>query len=175
MRALVDVDGTLWSLYDVLLPILHEKYGVPLELPTEWDFYKTYMTDSQFYKCVDEAHDEQWYSEPFVGAPELFGLLKNYNVEAIVASHRNPRFNSDLAEWLARHYMQPVSGIYTGYDKRFLIRECQIVIDDSPSTIAYVQSLGIRSLAIRWPWNAETTAVLFGDLPEMNRWLEAEL
>ena len=176
-RAIIDVDGTLWDLHEVLLPILHERRReIPIEIPKSWDFYAPYMTDKEFYQCVDEAHAKQGDYEPFDGARDLFKLFYDYNIEVIVASHRNSKFLEELTYWLHSRELRPIAGVYTGYAKKELFRYGDIVIDDSPTTMRFAISMGCKSLAIRWPWNVEIPgSLLFGDLPEMVRWLKVEL
>lgn len=176
MRCIVDVDGTLWDLHPLLIPMLNDQYGTSFDMHNRtWNFYEDQITDEQFYRVVDLAHLRQFERSAFEGAIELFAVLAKAKLEVIVASHRNADTLPRLVYWLDREDLVPFSGVYAGYDKKFLMAPGDLVIDDNPCTIQYAIATGCKVLSLRWPWNTETAAVLFDNLHEMVEWLEVEL
>ena len=169
-RAIVDVDGTLWDFHTRLGEVLNELYEIPSGLAVksvEWDWHKKFITDEQFFHAVDLVHDDQQSSEPYDHATELFDVLDYCGFETIVASHRRPQRAADLAAWITLHVSDKWSGMYAGNDKKFLIRERNLVIDDNPQTIAYAVAVGAKSYTLKWKWNENTEADRYSNLKIM--------
>lgn len=154
-RAIVDMDGTLVDLHTPLIKVFRTFYPqIPAEPSTDWDWYKDYgITDAQFYTVVDLLHRTQHDTPPLPGARELFMVLNQRGFEIIVASHRQNGSAPALGRWLAKNGLEPYSGLYTGFDKKFLIRAGDIVIDDAPSTIKYAIDKFAFPVYLGWPWN----------------------
>ena len=173
-RAVVDADNTIWDLQAPLRKMLRSFYpDIPKVISPEWNWYKQFMTDEAFYAAVDAIHQLQINYLPLPGANELFITLNLYHYEIFIASHRRNGAAPALARWLEKHGLEPYSGIYTGPDKRFLIRAGDLVIDDAPDTIRYAHEVGADVVYLNWPWNSgcpgRGSMSLFGVIDDVNR------
>ena len=166
-HCILDCDNILWPLASYMQPIFVAKFGVPAELSSEWNWYKEWMSEADFYGVVDEAHSRQLEHQPFDGAAELFEALDESGYQIIVASHRNHRAAADLAAWITFNLSDKWSGVYTGPDKHWLIQKGDLVIDDAPHTIAYANSVGAEPWTLIWPWNESSAARKFKNLHDM--------
>lgn len=177
-RALVDVDSTLWAFDDVIMPLLVSEYGVPPDADKrEWEWYRPYMSDEQFYRMVDVVKDLQIRYPPFRGADDLFRLLPELGYEFIVATNHPGRYAAaKLVVWLSKYLPSTWSGVYAGKSKLFLIDKGMLVIDDAPKTIKFAHLSEANSVFLNFPWN-ESVAALghgFGNLKEMVEWLRTQ-
>ena len=156
-RIIVDVDGTLWDLHTPLIKALSESHpGFPTEMPTEWNWFQSYISNAQFAAMVRRIHDVQYAFRPFDGAAYLFDVLaKHTDLEIFVASHRDRNTASTLSGWLQDNRCYPYSCLYTGPDKLDFLRSGDIIIDDAPKTILNSIALGADVYYLEHPWNAE--------------------
>lgn len=154
-RVIVDVDGTLVDFHRPLQKLLRKLHpDVPKELPSEWNWFDSYMTNKEFYDACNIVHGIQMRGhKPLPGAYNLFKMLADFDVEVIVASHRRKDMAPKMAQWLYRHHLVPWSGVYTGNNKHPLFNMYDIVIDDAPHTIEYAKSIGATPVWLDWPWN----------------------
>ena len=167
-RVIVDVDGTLWDLHTPLNKLLAKLYpGFPPDLPTDWNYFESYITKDQFYAAVDVVHKTQSDYPAFVGAGYLFNVLSQLDLEIVVASHRAPNTAHLLARWLNENDLEPCSILYTGNDKKPFIRQGDIVIDDAPATIQYALANGASSYYLSWPWNEKEAGSSHANLYEL--------
>lgn len=175
--AIVDVDDTLWNFSEPLLKILHERHGLPEKLNRDWNWYLEYgITERQFKRAIEYAHEAQALYEPFPGALELFAYLDKSGREVVVASHRPRQKAPGLVRWLERRRLEPYSGVYCGASKEFLIEAgpTTLVVDDKPATINYAAGLGAIVITIAYPWNAGTLATYRAkNMRDLVRWLRA--
>lgn len=155
MKVVVDVDGTLVDFHTPLRKLLRQLYPqIPDVVSNDWNWYKEYITDKQFYTVCDTVQLIQMRSHaPMGGALSLFVMLKMRGAEVFVATHRKPTYAPALVRWLAKYNLEPYSLVYTGFDKLPLITEGCIVIDDAPDTIEYTRSVGAMPVWLTWPWN----------------------
>ena len=84
-----------------------------------------------------------------------------------MASHRNHQAAADLAAWITFNISDKWSGVFTGPDKHWMIGEGDLVIDDSPHTIKYANSMGAQAWTLAWPWNEGSVARKFRNLYDM--------
>ena len=170
MRAIVDVDGTLVDLHTPLMELLSRLYPeIPndLEITADWNWYKKYITDEQFYTAVDVLHELQLHQPPFHGADMLFKILNKHQFEIIVASHRKPNTAHILSAWLIKNKLAPFSGVFTNYNKLDLIQDGCMVIDDAPKTIDYALQRGCSVFYLNWPWNKDKGGQGVSDLYQL--------
>lgn len=177
MKAILDVDGTLWDFHNPLIKNLHYHFPrMPTKLPTEWDWFKEYMTNEEFSNVVFDTHVEQVGYIAFPGADLLLKILNEKNIEVIIASNRDNALIYRLAKWLSTNKIGPIDGIYAGRDKHFLIGRGDLVIDDNPNTIKYASSIVAGSLCLKWPWNACVSdlpyVARFDGLYDMAKWID---
>lgn len=179
-RAILDVDGILWSLWDSFVsPALHKKYGVPMIEPTSWNFHQQWCTDEQFMAEVHLAHRLQITVPPFEGAAELFAILDAKGFEVVVASHRAKQTASVLQKWLNKYGLAPYSGTYCGSSKHFLMQSGDLIIDDAPHTMLHAASIAATSLTLNYEYNKEAIAQVgahgFATLGGMVTWIKSNI
>ncbi len=154
-RAIVDVDGTLWSLTARIRKLAKDMWDIEMDEPDSWNAHRKHMTDDEFYILVRAAHASQLYGSPYFGAYSLFDALNKQGYEVIVASHRTPQTAHYLVKWLQHNGLEPYSGVYTGVDKHFLIRPEDLVIDDAPHTIEHVVRMGAKAIGLTYRYNRD--------------------
>jgi len=177
MKAILDVDGILWDFHRPLFNKLSKRFsGLPKSLPAEWNWFRKYMTDQEFYDCVFDTHVEQVGYSVFPGTDLLLHVLDEKNIEVMIASNRDSALIYNLSRWLYTNRVAPISGIYAGYDKSFLIERGDLLIDDNPGTIRYASSIRAASLTLKWPWNNEVKdlpyVARFDSLYFMAKWVD---
>lgn len=178
---MVDVDSTL---YDFTTPEFMALKTVNPDIPNpaqiaEWNWYKPYFTDDQYFEAVNYVHLHQAEFPPFEGAKELLEtLLKRYNV--MIATHRLPTYSAELRDWLEK-YELPCTDIYCDTKTKlgcFEYAWYEYIIDDCPATLLRAPHHGVRGLSIRYPWNkhldGERSIYLFDNLIEINQFFKGK-
>jgi hypothetical protein len=152
-RAIVDVDNTLWNFWTPLKELLQQDFPILDTMPEKWDWYTDWgVTDKEFYGAVAAIRSQQANYKPFFGAMEFLLSLHGAGLYVTIATHREPEGRQILNQWLDTHHLYH-DALYVGWDKKPLIDEDCIVIDDSPATLEWAINHGAVALGFRYPWN----------------------
>lgn len=153
---IVDVDSTM---YDFLTP-LYQKLRVikpdvthPMAVNT-WGKYIEEVGSKEFYRIVNQIHEEIRLLEPFRGIKPLLDLFWCEGYTIVVATHRLPTLKQSLVEWLDHHQIH-YDGIFCDTSKKtdLFNEETYLVIDDCPATIRTAIEKGIPVWTIRYNYN----------------------
>jgi hypothetical protein len=161
MRIAVDIDSTLHHHWDVLSDISMRRFGVKLPYEEQLTWGHTRLRQEQLEVCVRESHSDERIlaGVPYPGA-----------VEAIRAWHTRGHFVQVLsqpetesihprratASWLQAIGL-PFDDLQcpTERVKLCLLEGIELLIDDSPLSIAGALERGIAAATITHPWNEE--------------------
>ena len=164
MRALVDIDDTLWSMSGTLYKKLKKVNDnvPPISKWKTWEFHKTYMDNKKFYDVVQEIHMKQYLYSPYNGSCDLLYVLYRLGYEIIIASHRNLDTTSSTKRWLEKHLLY-YDTLHISWNKEVLLDKVDLIIDDGP-IIQKCKEMGKTVVALKKPWNEESDIPLFDDL-----------
>ena len=179
--AIVDIDSILWSMdapwYKELIKI-NPECPYPGKLPI-WDFYKGYISDSDFKKTIDIIHMQQDKYPCFVDAPELTNMLHDAGFYVKIASHRTAKSKEATATWLHNNNIY-YDELHTVDNKYFLLDDATLFIDDSPYSQEYALNKNITVFSLVYPYNKHVEGVYFYDnlkdlIKNLRIWLELEI
>jgi hypothetical protein len=166
-KAIVDIDGILWSMGPTWDKVIKRDYP---ECPmpghgkngekAKWKFYDGYMTEEQMQKTVLEVHMRQPEFQSFQSAGRLTKSLTRAGYHVTIASHRNPITKAPTEEWLKLRDI-PYDDIYIGMDKHFLLDDADLFIDDSPLSQKIALDKGVEVFSIQYDYNEHMEGVNF--------------
>lgn len=173
MRAIVDIDNTLWDFASVLyLSLKRLNPSVPApESWTRWDFFKDYVSAEDFYNTIEGIHMRQDEFGAYDDARGFLTNLKKLGFSIIIASHRVKESERPTLSWLRKNGLI-FDELHISYDKSVLFSKDAIVIDDSPFVLGKAKSKGLLSMGLEFPWNREGGFLLFKNLREMGTYIE---
>ena len=158
-KAVVDIDNTLWHFCDALyerLSVINKAVPNP-DNWVEWDFWKNYCSENDFFKAIKEIHLSQDDSrhQPYPESQSFLRDLKENGYHIIIASHRSPESFNQTKRWLKTHNLF-FDEIHLSYDKTVLIdTNCAAVVDDTPYVLKRATETGIKAAGLLFPWNRE--------------------
>lgn len=173
MKAIVDIDNTLWDFASVLylsLKNLNPLVPEP-EYWTRWDFFKDYVSVEEFYKTIEEIHLRQDEFGTYDGAQEFLRGLKKMGFTIIIASHRVKESERATVNWLEKNSLI-YDDLHISYDKTVLFSDDAIVIDDSPFVLEKAKIRGLTCTGLIFPWNRGRGFLLFKNLKEITSFIE---
>jgi uncharacterized protein len=164
MRIAVDVDSTLHHYWDVLSDVSMRRFGVELPYEEQLTWGLTRLRPEQLEVCVRESHSDERIlaGVPYPGAVETvrewhvrghFVQILNY-WDPARPKRVHPR--AATAAWL-RAIGLPFDDLRCVSKRVELCVEegIELLIDDSPMTIARALERGIVAATIMHPWNEE--------------------
>jgi hypothetical protein len=161
MRIAVDIDSTLHHYWDQLSEIARRRFGVDLPYEQQLTWGITVLDREQVYACVQETHRPEHVlaAVPYPGAVETIRAWHADGHFIHVTSHRTTDAHDATARWLERIGL-PYDELYCSWDKVSRCREIgiELLIDDSPVTLARAAEAGITPATIEHPWNRELCA-----------------
>ncbi len=163
-KAIVDIDGILWSLG----PVWHRelvKINPDCPFPGEngdWYFYSDYMSDEEARAAVKAVHMEQDKYRAFPGAHYLTDAIRRTGTRVVIASHRDVDSRDATVKWLNKHNIY-FDELYVGPNKHHYFEDgsVRLVIDDAPKTQELAVDMGIPVFSIRYPYNKHMEGVIF--------------
>jgi hypothetical protein len=182
VRIAVDVDSTLHHYWDQLAAVAKRRFGVDLSYDTQHTWRITALRPEQVQVCVAETHREASVlaADPYPGAVEAITAWHDAGHFIQITSHRTPEAHAATARWLERIGLR-CDELYCSFDKvaRCLQIGIDVLIDDSPVTLAKAGEAGITPATILHPWNRELCdeedIVCGPDWPTLARRLEPVL
>jgi uncharacterized protein len=158
MRIAVDIDSTLHHHWDVVSDVSRRRFGValPYEEQLTWGF--TRLRPEQLEVCVRESHSDERIlgGIPYPGAVEAVRAWHERGHFVQVLSHPSASCQRATASWLEAIGL-PFDDLECPADRVGLcVRErIELLIDDSPLSIAGALEHGIRAATLVHPWNEE--------------------
>ncbi|MEM3265389.1 MAG: hypothetical protein QXH07_05495 [Thermoplasmata archaeon] len=151
---LVDIDNTLWDFGSALYQkIISNGYTVPPPAFWNWRFYTGVISQSEFLRLVHEVHLMQEEFKPFCDAVDFLHCIKLNRFHIVIASNRKADTYSATKSWLLANHLV-FDDLLISDDKRSSINSnIDVVVDDSPSVIAYSYRKHIRTTGLCYNWN----------------------
>ena len=139
--ALVDIDNILWNQTSVMYRKLKELYpSIPPSKTWGIDFYKQYMTDSEFKEFIKGIQLEQDKYKPFRDAQFFLEVIMfKLCYQVIVCSSRDEETRSVTERWLHDNKLSYDLLLFSeSWDKTHFIKpyNVQLVVDDHPHMLA---------------------------------------
>jgi hypothetical protein len=162
MDALIDVDSTLWN-FNSVIHKMHKDLGHNIPEVIFWnnyDYYKPYITDEEFYGIVHEIHLKQDLFSPFPDAAKFLKNLRLWGYNIVIATHREEDTMSPLKRWL-KSYNLIYDDIHVSWDKTELFNDSDLLIDDNPKLLleAY-EKYSLPCSGLLWPWNKSLSNII---------------
>jgi FMN phosphatase YigB (HAD superfamily) len=158
MRIAVDIDSTLHDYWEVLSEISVRRFGVELPYEEQLTWGLTRLRPEQLALCVKESHSEERIlaGVPYPGAVEAVRDWRERGHAVYVASNREADCHDATAAWLDAIGL-PFDGLLCCSQKleRCLELGVELLIDDSPMSIAGALERGLLAATITHPWNEE--------------------
>jgi hypothetical protein len=158
MRIAVDIDSTLHHHWDVISDVSMRRFGVKLPYEEQLTWGLTRLRPEQLEVCVRESHSDQRI---------LAGVPYKGAVETVRGWHADGHFVQLLsypAECCRRATAAWLEAIGLPFDDlqcptervEMCVREgIELLVDDSPLSIAGALEHGILAATITHPWNEE--------------------
>ncbi|MCX7857032.1 MAG: hypothetical protein N2513_03480 [Deltaproteobacteria bacterium] len=175
VQAIVDIDNTLWD----FAPILYKKLKLlnpsvpPPEKWDRWDFFKDYVSVSDFYRVIEEIHKRQDEYGVYPEAKDFLLGIKKLGYFVVIASHRTKESELPTLKWLKKHELI-FDELHLSYDKSILFEISSVVIDDSPFVLEKAKASGLLALGLEHPWNRQNNFLLFKNLMEILSFIEKQ-
>jgi hypothetical protein len=158
LRIAIDIDSTLHDYWPGFAAAARRRFGVELPYEQQVTWKVLPLRREQVRAVVHETHrdDNVLAAEPYPGAVEVIRGWKDAGHWILVASHRIAEAKTATAAWLERIGL-PYDELYCGFDKvsRCLETGIEVLIDDSPVTLAKALDAGITAATLVHPWNRD--------------------
>jgi uncharacterized protein len=160
MRIAVDIDSTLHHHWEIVSEVSRRRFGVALPYEEQLTWGLTRLRPEQLEVCVRESHSDERILAgiPYPGAVEAVRSWHERGHFVQVLSHPSASCRRATASWLEMIGLPfddlqcPEAEDRVGQCVRERI---ELLIDDSPLSIAGVLSHGIRAATLVHPWNEE--------------------
>jgi FMN phosphatase YigB (HAD superfamily) len=182
LRIAIDIDSTLHDYWPQLAHAAKKRFGVDLQYEQQLTWEIAALRREQVRVLVEETHKDVnvLAAEPYPGAVEAIRSWKEQGHFILIASHRHNRARGATTQWLERIGL-PYDELYCAFDKvgHCIQERIDLLIDDSPKTLARALDAGITAATLQHPWNrevCETEDILAArDWPELAAKLERVL
>jgi hypothetical protein len=183
MRIAIDIDSTLHHYWDELAGSAKRRFGVDLPYEHQHTWKITRLRDEQLRACIADTHSAQAIAraEPYPHAVEIVNAWHEAGHWIHVTSHRAEDCHAATGDWLAAIGLQ-FDDLHCSYDKvsRCIELDIDVLIDDSPITLARAIENGMVAATLVHPWNRdlceeEAEIVSAEDWPGLAEALEVRL
>jgi uncharacterized protein len=158
LRIAIDIDSTLHDYWPGFAEAARRRFGVDLAYEDQVTWEILQLRREQVRAVVHETHrdDNVLAAEPYPGAVEAIRAWKKAGHWILVASHRIPEAQGATGSWLDRIGL-PYDELYCGFDKvtHAIEGDVDVLIDDSPVTLAKALEAGMTVATLLHPWNRE--------------------
>lgn len=183
MRIAVDIDGVLADSVGALLPLMREKYGLPLypEIIKEYDFkLGKFNLGKELVALQKESREFVMCTPAVAGAAESLTRIELWptfvECEIVVVTARPAESVRATLDWLLQNDI-PYGEFWnlSGYERSTL--DCDVLIDDSAENILnFLVKTPAKAILFRQPWNRNceslTPFIDSGRLRVAESWLE---
>lgn len=162
----VDWNSTLQDQISEIIRQARIIYGVELALDdfNQWDAplgAKCGVTDQQFTRWAWTSPEIQREAQPYPGVADSLSALSQLGVRIhVITSTSNPGL---VVPWLDYHGI-PFDKVVFSNDKS--VEDFDVLVDDSPTTLARVTQAGRRAIRHAIPWNQHMAT-----FPALTHWL----
>ncbi len=173
--AIIDIDNTLWQFSDAFYLEL-KKINKDFPTPDQWctyDIWEGYCSVEAFIAAINTIHynqDSDRY-QPYPESKDFLSSLKENGFHIILASHRMKEMRQSTERWLADHRL-PYDELHLSLDKTVLFPNVDIVVDDSPLTLAKAIESGALGAGLLFPWNGAYSSNGFRLFQNLNEVLD---
>ena len=183
MRIAIDIDSTLHHYWDELAGAAKRRFGVALPYDHQHTWKISRLRDEQLRVCIADTHSDAAIARarPYPHAVEIVNAWREAGHWIHITSHRAEACHAATQAWLAAiglHY----DDLHCSHDKvsRCVELDIDVLIDDSPVTIARALENGMVAATLVHPWNRdmceeETEVVCGADWPDLAAALELRL
>jgi len=158
MRIAVDIDSTLHHHWGVVSDVSMRRFGVKLPYEEQLTWGLTRLRPEQLEVCVRESHSDERIlaGVPYQGAVETVREWHARGHFVQILSHPEVGCRRATAAWL-RAIGLPFDDLQCPSERlQLCVREgIELLIDDSPQSIAGALERGIVAATIVHPWNEE--------------------
>src|SRR5262245_36549343 len=161
MRIAIDIDSTLHHYWGELERAAHERYGVSVPYADQHTWTIPELDKSQLKHVIADTHADDAIARatPYPLAVETVNAWHDAGHWIHITSHRARTAGPATARWLddiGLHH----DDLHCSYDKLSRCRELDVdlLIDDSPDTLASALEAGIAVATLVHPWNRELCA-----------------
>jgi hypothetical protein len=158
MRIAIDIDSTLHHYWDELACSAKRRFGVDLPYEQQHTWKISRLRNEQLRAAIADTHSDDAIAraEPYPHAVETVTAWHDAGHYIHVTSHRAERCHPATARWLADIGLG-YDDLHCSYDKvaRCVELEIDVLIDDSPVTLARALEHGIIAATLVHPWNRE--------------------
>jgi uncharacterized protein len=158
MRIAIDIDSTLHHYWDELAIAAKRRFGVDLPYDHQHTWKISRLRDEQLRAAIADTHSDAAIARarPYSHAVETINAWHEGGHFIHITSHRAERCQPATERWLAAIGLQ-YDDLHCSYDKvsRCVELEIDVLIDDSPVTLARAMESGIVAATLVHPWNRE--------------------
>jgi uncharacterized protein len=158
MRIAIDIDSTLHHYWDELAIAAKRRFGVDLPYDHQHTWKISRLRDEQLRAAIADTHSDAAIgrARPYPDAVETINAWHESGHFIHITSHRAERCQPATERWLAAIGLQ-YDDLHCSYDKvsRCVELEIDVLIDDSPVTLARAMESGIVAATLVHPWNRE--------------------
>jgi hypothetical protein len=158
LRIAIDIDSTLHDYWPQFAEAAKRRFGVDLAYDQQVTWEVAQLRAEQVRVLVHETHkpDNVLAAKPYPQAVETIRGWKDGGHWILIASHRVPDAQEATSTWLERIGL-PYDELYCGFDKvaHAVDAGIDVLIDDSPKTLARALEQGMTVATLLHPWNRE--------------------
>ena len=183
MRIAIDIDSTLHHYWDELADAAKRRFGVDLPYDHQHTWRISRLRDEQLRACISDTHSDAAIAraQPYPHAVDIVNAWHDGGHWIHVTSHRAAACHPATETWLTAIGVD-YDDLHCSYDKvgRCVELDIDVLIDDSPITLARAIENGMVAATLVHPWNRdlceeEAEIVSAPDWPGLAAALEARL
>lgn len=155
MIILLDMDGVLADF--VTRSVEVAKLPISSDLVSEWNYFKKYMSSSEFWQCIDNYEGFWENLDPHPWAYELVSLCKSFGSVYYASA---PALHHNCCEgkikWLRKHnFMSSKKNEFMfGPEKWLMARHGRVLIDDNEENVKNFTFAGGEGYLFPQNWNS---------------------
>jgi uncharacterized protein len=158
MRIAIDIDSTLHHYWDELAHAAKRRFGVALPYDHQHTWKITRLRDEQLRVCIADTHSDAAIARarPYPQAVETVNAWHEAGHWIHITSHRAEGCHAATRAWLAAIGLQH-DDLHCSFDKvsRCVELGVDVLIDDSPVTLARAMDNGLIAATLVHPWNRD--------------------
>ncbi len=157
-RIALDIDSTLHPYWDLLQRVVRERHGLELPYEEQYEWGISALDRATVVDCIEETHSDENIAAgvPYPGAVDTVREWREAGHWIHVTSHRRSVTRAATAGWLDAVGV-PYDDLHCSFDKvgRCVEIGIDVLVDDSPLTIAKAGQAGILPATLIHPWNEQ--------------------
>ena len=158
MRIAIDIDSTLHHYWGELADSAKRRFGVVLPYDEQHTWRISRLRDEQLRAVIADTHSDAAIAraEPYPHAVEIVNGWREGGHWIHITSHRAEACHPATQEWLAAIGLSH-DDLHCSYDKvaRCVELDVDLLIDDSPVTLARALENGMVAATLVHPWNRD--------------------